>query len=146
MSVPRRHRGNGGIAPFILTPSALILGRNWGTHCIEGCWASEPVWTILKRDVDLLHILKGFKLKRVFVPNFLFFPPSVWDQKYFFLKRPNFTGKQISFVYKSHIFGFLYLSHGPGSNPGADEIFRPFRPALGPTQTLVQWVPGLSLG
>jgi len=32
----------------------------------------------------------------------------------------------------------------PGSNPGVDEIFRPFRPALGPTQHPVKWVPGLS--
>jgi hypothetical protein len=27
---------------------------------------------------------------------------------------------------------------GPGSNPGGDEIFRPSRPALGPTQPPVQ--------
>ena len=27
-----------------------------------------------------------------------------------------------------------YQLDGPGSNPGADEIFRPSRPALGPTQ------------
>ena len=30
---------------------------------------------------------------------------------------------------------------GPGSNPGRDEIFRPSRPALGPTQPPVQWAP-----
>ena len=34
----------------------------------------------------------------------------------------------------------------PGSNPGGDEIFRPSRPALGPTQPPVQWVPILSRG
>jgi len=32
----------------------------------------------------------------------------------------------------------------PGSNPGGDEIFRQSRPALGPTQPPVKWVPVLS--
>ena len=39
-----------------------------------------------------------------------------------------------------------YGLDGPGSNPGGDEIFRPSRPALGPIQPPVQWVPGLSRG
>ena len=34
----------------------------------------------------------------------------------------------------------------PGFNPGGDEIFRPSRPALEPTQPPVQWVPSLSRG
>ena len=39
-----------------------------------------------------------------------------------------------------------YGLEGPGSNPGGDEILRPSRPALGPPQPPVQWVPGLSRG
>ena len=39
-----------------------------------------------------------------------------------------------------------YRLDGPGSNLGGDEIFRPSRPALGPTQSPVQWAPGLSRG
>ena len=39
-----------------------------------------------------------------------------------------------------------YGLDGPGSNPGGDEIFRPSRPALGPTQPPVQWVEVLLRG
>ena len=39
-----------------------------------------------------------------------------------------------------------YGLDGPGSNPGGDEIFRPSRPALGPTQPPVKLVSFLSRG
>ena len=39
-----------------------------------------------------------------------------------------------------------YGLDGPGSNPGGDKIFRPSRPALGPTQPPAQWLLGLSQG
>ena len=39
-----------------------------------------------------------------------------------------------------------YGLDGPGSNPGGDEIFRPSRPVLGPTQPPEKWVLGLSRG
>ena len=39
-----------------------------------------------------------------------------------------------------------YGIDGPGSNPGEEEIFRPSRPTLWPTQPSVKWVPGLSRG
>ena len=39
-----------------------------------------------------------------------------------------------------------YGLDGPGSNPGGDEIFRPSRATLGPTQLPVKWVPVLSRG
>jgi len=39
-----------------------------------------------------------------------------------------------------------YGVDGPGSNPGGDEIFRPFRPPLRPTHPPVKWVPSLSRG
>jgi len=39
-----------------------------------------------------------------------------------------------------------YELDGPGSNLREGEICRPSRPALGPTQPPIKWVPGLSRG
>ena len=43
-------------------------------------------------------------------------------------------------------YGIHPATDGPGWNPGGDEIFRPSRPALGPTQSPVKCVPALSRG
>ena len=45
-----------------------------------------------------------------------------------------------------YIYTNLYGLDGLESSPGEDEIFRPSRPALGPTQPPVKWVPYLSRG
>jgi len=42
--------------------------------------------------------------------------------------------------------GTDYGLDGPGSIPGGDEVFRPSRPTLGPTQPPLKWVPRLSRG
>jgi len=39
-----------------------------------------------------------------------------------------------------------YGLDGPGSNPGGDEIFCQYRPAMGHTEPPVKWIPGLSRG
>ena len=47
-----------------------------------------------------------------------------------------------------YYYTILYYTtpYCPGSNPGGDKIFRPSRPALGPTQPSAKWVLGLSWG
>jgi len=59
-----------------------------------------------------------------------------------YLLNVTFTGGSISSVSIATDYGL----DGPGSNPGGDEIFRPSRPALGPTQPPIKWLLGLSWG
>ena len=68
-----------------------------------------------------LHVKAYYiKIKRVFVPYL--------ERLYLSLFGP---GSSVGIATD-------YGLDGPGSNPGGDEIFRPSRPALGPTQPPVQ--------
>jgi len=72
------------------------------------------------------------------------------------IRSPDLPARSESLSLSLSLYIYIYISsvgiaidYGldvPGSNPGGDEIFRPSRPALGPTQRPVQWVPVLSWG
>jgi len=55
-------------------------------------------------------------------------------------------GNTLYYNIRNNLACLIFVNFGPGSNLGGDEIFRPSRPALGPTQPPVKWVPGLSRG
>ena len=72
------------------------------------------------------------------------------SESFFFLSlKPQSFFRRYDYCYgpgSSAGIGIEYGLDGPGSNPGGDEIFRPSRPALRPTQPPVKWVLGLSRG
>jgi hypothetical protein len=63
-----------------------------------------------------------------------------------FRKRRRKIKRSLRDLVKHYIYYTDYGLNCPGSNPGGDEIFHQFRPALGPAQPPVKWVPVLSRG
>jgi len=106
----------------------------------DACWRAMPMWQVRSGTQLHLPVRSG---QRISVQT------TLCSGKYIrFLKRKH----------KSVLFGCIYPVCGPGSsvgiatdygldgpesNPGGDEIFRPSRPALGPTQPPVKWAPRL---
>ena len=77
---------------------------------------------------------------------------TLWNKLVKSTLRNSSTEMRMEVVYRSKRLGSSvgiatdYGLDGLESNPGRDEIFRPFRPAVGSTQPPIQWVPGLSRG
>ena len=93
-------------------------------------------------DVEGLSALRGLR-KRCRTRLMTLPPPALTDldNPYIYIYIYTYRGPGSSVVTATD-----YGLDGPGSNPDGDEIFRPSRPTLGPTQPPVQWVPRLSRG
>jgi len=125
-----------------ITPTCTSLAKG----LVTGCYRSED------GTVQSLHYVTGFHDNRYSTPTEVL--PSFFD---LCLASKQYCTKS----YDIYIYIYIYIVcgpgssvgiatdyglDGPGSNPGGDEIFRPSRPALGPTQPSAKWIPGLSRG
>ena len=143
--------------PQITLPQLHTYSR-WGTfmyHCFAECACCEilrgTVWTnkhcpsvCILWVFWVLPFLAGFTTKNLY--TFLSFPMHATCSTHLvildFIVLIIFVGEPGSSIGIATDYGL----DGLGSNPGGDEIFRPSKPALGPTQPPVKWVPVLSQG
>jgi len=89
----------------------------------------------------IVHLQRSYRAFSIFVwpQNNTVLSPTIYIYIYIYIYIVCGPGSSVGIATD-------YGLDGPGSNPGGDEIFRPSRPALGPTQPSAKWIPGLSRG